>query len=665
MRRQLLVSFLLVTAVAAVYWPVHSYPFLLLDDPGYVVDNPCVRRGLTREGLVYAFTGTTVGNWHPVTMLSHMLDCQFFGVEAGWHHLVNLALHAANTLLLFIALRRMTGAFWRSALVAALFGLHPLHVESVAWVSERKDVLSTFFFMLTLLAYCHYVQRPTILRYTAVFALLALGLMSKPMLVTAPFVLLLLDYWPLGRMRLPRIGGRRSEVGDQRSEVSQREDPSGNLPSPPGRGAGGEGGLQSVETENREADTAEPSDEATAEAEQPPADGSGKLPLSRLIVEKIPLLVLVAASAVRTFLVQQHSGATGMLGQVPLGSRLGNVLYSYGQYLEKTFWPYPLAAIYPYSNRKLWDVNVLIVGLALAAISVAAVRLSKIRPFLLVGWCWYLGTLVPVIGLVQVGVQSMADRYSYIPLIGIFIIAAWGAAEFTEQWPAGTKAVAAAAMLAVCGWFAWRQVATWSSSEVLYSHAVNADPYNYFARNGLGMVYWKDGRLDAAQEQFEAILAIEANRAVRVQGGFEPAHRALGLLLAVRHQPKKALEQLDEAIKTRGQQPEPLRNKAWILATYADPESRDGNVRDGKKAVELAELALRESGGKQPEYWDTLAAAQAESGDFTAAVETEEKALDQARSMRADDLIPGIQQRLKLFKSGMRYHAKAEHPARR
>ena len=202
MRRELLVSFLLVAAVAAVYWPVHSYPFVLLDDHGYVVENPYVRNGLTCEGIVHAFTGITVGNWHPVTMLSHMLDCQLFGVEegAGWHHMVNLALHAANTVLLFIALRRMTGALWRSALVAALFGLHPLHVESVAWVSERKDVLSTLFFMLTLLAYYHYVQRPTILRYAAVFVLLALGLMSKPMLVTAPFVLLLLDYWPLGRM---------------------------------------------------------------------------------------------------------------------------------------------------------------------------------------------------------------------------------------------------------------------------------------------------------------------------------------------------------------------------------------------------------------------------------------------------------------------------------
>ena len=203
MRRELLISFLLVVAVAVVYWPVHSYPFVSLDDHRYVVENSIVRQGLTGQGVVWAFTSITEGNWHPVTTLSHMLDCHLFGVErgSGWHHAVNVALHAANTVLLFIVLLRMTGALWQSALVAALFGLHPLHVESVAWISERKDVLSTLFFMLILLAYCRYVRQPTILRYAAVFAWLALGLMSKPMLVTAPFVLLLLDYWPLGRMR--------------------------------------------------------------------------------------------------------------------------------------------------------------------------------------------------------------------------------------------------------------------------------------------------------------------------------------------------------------------------------------------------------------------------------------------------------------------------------
>ena len=361
------------------------------------------------------------------------------------------------------------------------------------------------------------------------------------------------------------------------------------------------------------------------EAGQPPANESGRLPLSRLIVEKTPLFVLVAVSAAITYIVQQLGGAMGMLGQqAPLWRRLGNALFSCGQYLEESFWPSPLAAVYPYVNRRA--INVLIVGLALGAISVAAVRLAKIRPFLIVGWCWYLGTLVPVIGIVQVGVQSMADRYTYIPLIGIFIIAVWGAAEFSEEWPMRNKAIATAVVLAVCGWCAWRQVATWSSSEALYKNAVETQRYNLFALHGLGMVYWKEGKLDEAQQQFEAMLKIQSDPTLHARGGLEPAHRALGLLLAVRHQPKEALKQFDAAIDDGPRQPEPRRQKAWLLAT-----SLDNSVRNGKQAVACAEQALELSPGKQPEYWDTLAAAQAEAGKFKAAVESAEKALQQAR----------------------------------
>ncbi len=680
MRRELLVSFLLVMAVAAVYWPVHTYPFLLLDDQGYVVQNPYVREGLTCAGLLHAFSGITVGNWHPLTMLSHMLDCQLFGVDAGagWHHMVNLALHAANSVLLFLALRRMTGALWRSALVAALFGLHPLHVESVAWVSERKDVLSTLFFLCTLLAYHRYVQRPTVLRYTAVFVVLALGLMSKPMLVTAPCVLLLLDYWPLGRMRLKGDVATAETEQPLLSPVSDRAtSPTESLPAQPLLSPVSDRATLPTEGLPAQPLLSPVSDRATLPTEGLPANGrpsvgcfggvgrpspnlAGQLSLSRLIAEKTPLLLLAAVSAVITYGVQQGGGAMGMLGQeVPLGKRLGNALFSYGQYLEKCFWPSPLSAVYPYVSPKAIDV--LIVGLALGAISVATIRLARIRPFLLVGWCWYLGTLVPVIGLVQVGVQSMADRYTYIPLIGIFIIVAWGAAEFTEQWSAGTKAVVAAAVLAACGWFTWRQVATWSSSEAMYRHAVEAERYNFFAMYGLGMVYWKDGKLGEAQQQFEDILKIQSDPAVRVQGGFEPAQRALGLLLAVQGHPRQALAELDEAIDTRPQQPEPLRHKAWILATW--PKDED-NIRDGKEAVELARLALEKSAGKQPEYWDTLAAAEAEAGNFKEAVAAAEKALQQARAMRADDLVPGIQDRLELFENRRPYHAPAQYPQR-
>ena len=656
MRRELLISFLLVAAVAAVYWPVHSYPFVLLDDYGYVVDNPYVRNGLTGDGMRFAFTGVTVGNWQPVTMLSHMLDCQLFGAEAGagWHHVVNLALHAANTVLLFIVLRRMTGTVWRSGLVAALFGLHPLHVESVAWVSERKDVLSTLFFMLTLLAYYGYVQRPTILRYAGVFVLLALGLMAKPMLVTMPFVLLLLDYWPLGRVRSreqaghPRSGSESEEGAESEEQDAEGEEQAGHPRS--GSESEEQGGMP-MQVLSGAGISVESSGES--EAQNAEANSAPTTSWLRLVVEKIPLFVLMAISAAIAYVAQQRGGALGMLGeQVPLEKRLGNAIFSYGQYLEKCFWPNSLAAHYTYVNRR--PIDVLTVGLALVAISVAAILLAKIRPYLFVGWCWYLGTLVPVIGLVQIGTQSMADRYTYIPLIGIFIIAAWSAAEFTEAWPARNKAIAAAVVLIACGWFAWRQVTTWSSSEALYSRAVAAQRYNFFALHGLGMAYWQEGKLDEAQQQFETMVKLQSDPTQHFEGGLEPGYRALGLLLAVRHQPKKALEQFDQAIKARPQQPEPLRHKAWLLAT-----SLDDSVRDGRKAVQCAELALQLSSRKQPEYWDTLAAAQAEAGNFTKAVASAEEALELARSTRADDLIAGIQQRLELFQSGTPYHAEA------
>ena len=510
MRRELLVGFLLVAAVTLVYWPVYSYPFVLLDDPAYVTENPLVRRGLTPEGVSFAFTGVTAGNWQPLTMFTHMLDCQLFGAadaSAGRHHVTSLVLHAANTLLLFLALRGMTGAVWRSGLAAALFGLHPLHVESVAWISERKDVLSTFFFLLMLLAYLMYSQRRTVPRYLAVFVLLALGLMSKPMLVTAPLVLLLLDYWPLGRMN----AGWKSLWG--------------------------------------------------------------------LVLEKVPLFALAGAAAAVTIVAQRGSGAMGMLGQnLSLVSRLGNAVWAYGVYLEKAFWPHPLAVIYPYTRHKAIDV--LIIGAALIAITVAAYRLAKITPYLPVGWWWYVITLLPVIGLVQVGVQSLADRYTYIPLIGPFIIAAWGGAEVTEGFSAAGKGAAVAAAVVVLGALAWltsQQLEAWKSSEALFARAVEAAPGNYAALNGLGQCYWQKGRLDKAREQFEAIVKMESDPHLHVEGGLEPAHRNLGLLLAVQHHPREALREFDKAIEI---QPELARRTAAQGVAPGHVSGRDASGRE-------------------------------------------------------------------------------------
>ena len=579
MRRELLVGFLLVAAVTLVYWPVHNYPFVLLDDPGYVTANPLVRDGLTRDGLAYAFNGVTVGNWQPLTVLSHMLDCQLFGASdqgAGAHHLTSLALHVANTLLLFVALRWMTGAVWRSGFTAALFGLHPLHVESVAWISERKDVLSTFFFMLVLLAYQQYARRPTWLRYGAVFLLLAAGLMSKPMLVTTPLVLLLLDYWPLRRMTLAPAAKEPADEGPAEEEADD----------------GDEFADEGEEIEDEEIDREDIEHEALQDEE----DDSEKIALStallhaphklwQLVLEKVPLFVLAAASAAMTFYVQGLSGAMGMLGgKLTLATRLANAVCAYGLYLEKMFWPQPLSAIYPYTTHKL--VDVLIIAAALAAITIAVCRLASIKPYLPVGWWWYVVTLLPVIGLVQVGVQSMADRYTYIPLIGLFIIAAWGGAELIAGLSAVGKFAAVAGaglLLGACAWLTSQQLVTWSSSEVLFSRAVAAAPDNSFARNALGQCYWQQGQLDRAKEQFEAIVKMETDPRLRLEGGLEPAHRNLGLLLAVQHNPKEALQQFDKAIAIQPDLPDARRHKAWLLATYPDE-----NVRDGDEAVRLA-----------------------------------------------------------------------------
>jgi hypothetical protein len=631
MRRELFVGFLLIAAVTLVYWPVHSYPFVLLDDQGYVCENPAVRGGLTAEGVLYAFAGVTVGNWHPVTMLSHMLDCQLYGAKdenAGGHHLTNVVLHVANTLLLFVALRRMTGAVWRSGFTAALFGLHPLHVESVAWISERKDVLSTFFFMLMLLAYYQYAKRPGLLSYIVVFVLLLLGLMSKPMLVTAPLVLLLLDVWPLGRMR----AGSEEPFERITEQCTRGEE----------QGAANEARLSESEA-------------------LLPAPCSTHIAFWPLVVEKIPLFTLAAVSAVMTFFVQRASGATGMLGQnLPLATRLVNAVCAYGIYVEKIFWPHPLAVIYPYTTHRLIDAG--IIGAALVAITITAYRLAGIKPYLPVGWWWYLITLLPVIGLVQVGVQSTADRYTYIPSIGLFIIAAWGGAEVTAGLSVTGKAAAVATACAVLGIFAWltaQQVTAWSSSIALFKQAADAVPDNFVARNYLGLAYWQQGRLDDAQKQFETIVNMESDPRLHITGGMEPAHRNLGLLFAVRHRPAQALYHFNKAIEIQPRLPDARRHKAWLLATYPDEE-----VRNGKEAVKLADEAMRLSAWQRPEIWDTLAVAEAENLDFEKAAAAEEKAIEVARQSRADALLPELEQRLKMFKAGDRYREEPRRPTR-
>ena len=450
---RLLICLLLAGATLLPYVQVRHFNFITLDDNQYVTENPMVLAGLTWPGITQAFTTFRASNWHPLTWLSLMLDSQLYGVNPGAMHLTNVGFHIANTILLFLFLAGVTGALGRSALVAALFALHPLHVESVAWVAERKDVLSTFFWLATMGAYAWYVYAPSVRRYLPVLLLFALGLMAKPMLVTLPFVLLLLDYWPLGRV-------------------------AGLAPIPAGSSV------------------------------SPPTPGLMKKGYWQLIWEKIPLFILAAASCLITVLAQEGSGSVMPLAIRPLDPRIVNTLVAYIKYLVKMFWPYPMIFFYPLAPLPWWEA--VWAGLALLALTIFLLYRARRYPYLAVGWLCYLGTLVPVIGLVQVGGQAIADRYTYVPLIGLFIIVAWGAYEITANWRHKKilRSTGAAAMILACLLASWGQAGYWRNSETLFTHAIDMNPNNYMAYHHLGMDLANKGRLNLAIAMFKKTLAI-------------------------------------------------------------------------------------------------------------------------------------------------------------
>ena len=405
-------------ATLIAFWQVNHCDFINYDDPSYVTENIHIRHGITTEAIRWAFTTDYAANWHPVTWISHMLDVELFGLKPRWHHLTNLLFHIANTLLLFFVFHRMTKTTWQSAFVAALFALHPLHVESVAWVAERKDVLSTFFWMLTMGAYIHYVEHPRFRSYLAVFTFLALGLMSKPMLVTLPFILLLLDYWPLQRFE------QKTPTQEIPAEI--------NKPISASKREGKSSGKQTVQAIVKE---------------EEPADRKYQWALVRpLLIEKIPLFALAALSSITTFIVQQKGGSVASLEGIAPGVRIANAFVSYIIYVRKIIWPDDLAVFYPHPGLlPFWQI--LGAVFLLIAVTVTVILEAKRFPYLAVGWLWFAGTLVPVIGIVQVGSQAMADRYTYVPLIGLFIMAAWGVPELLKNWRYRKEALAASSAL--------------------------------------------------------------------------------------------------------------------------------------------------------------------------------------------------------------------------
>lgn len=571
------------------------HDFINYDDPRYVYENAKITGGLSISGISWAFTHIHSLNWHPLTTISHMFDCQLYGLKAGWHHFTNVLLHTLAAMLLFLALHQMTGAVWRSAFVAAVFAIHPLRVESVAWVAERKDVLSGVFFMLTLLAYANYVRTPRVRGYLVVVLLFACGLMSKPMLVTLPFVLLLLDYWPLDRI---------------------------------------------------------------------------KGQLWKRVAEKIPLIALSAVSSVITFLVQK--GAVGQTEELPIFERINNAVVSYVLYIWQMLWPVNLAVFYPHPENRLplWEIVCCL--LVLMCITVAAIALRAGRPYLFTGWWWYLGMLVPVIGLVQVGWQGRADRYTYLPQIGLYIAATWAVVDLTVLYRYRRTALSTAAILVIAALSSctWVQNSYWRDSETLFRHALAVTTNNDVAENNLGIVFLGQGKLDEAISLLQSAVDLRPDnspahenlaKALLQKGQVAEAlvhyrklldlqpenmeiHNIVGTVLVQQGRVQEGAEEWQKVLLVEPDNGNAMSNLAWVFAT-----SPDQSIRNGARAVQLAEQAVRLSGGRIAILFRTLAAAYAENGQFSDAIQTAERGIQLANSQGNAGLANELQAHIALY----------------
>jgi tetratricopeptide (TPR) repeat protein len=681
----ILISICLVVLIWTVFGQTIGFDFVNYDDRVYVYQNPIVSKGLTLDGFLWAFAHTHARNWHPLTTLSHMTDCQVFGLKAGGPHLTNVFLHTVAVLLLFFVLQAMTGLVWPSAFVAALFAVHPLHVESVAWVAERKDVLSAVFFGLTLLAYTWYVRRPVFGRYFAMLVFFACGLLSKSMLVTMPIVLLLLDYWPLGRSRTSDIRSQTSEDREQRTEK---------------RGQRSEVKSQRSITRQKQ-----------------PRIENGRLEnqsWSSLVVEKIPLFALSIGSGLITFFIQERSA--GSLEQLPLGWRFNNAILSTVTYVRQLFWPTRLAVFYPHPENHLaiW-MSWLALGF-LIAVTALVFLWRKERPYLLVGWLWYVVMLLPVIGIVQVGLQGHADRYTYLPHIGLYLALIWLVADLVRSWHYGRVflGTAAGTVLAILSACAWHQTSYWRDSATLWSRALAVTSDNETAHTNLGMVLLNQGQLDEALSHLQTALQIvsksgEAHynltraiihcdlasalvrkdlpdeaiwhlrQAVELQPNYSDAHynlatvlfqngevdqaiaewrttllinpndaeahTALANVLLKKGEAREAMMHYQTAIEAQPVSIMPLNNLAWVLATSGDSE-----VRDGRRALELADRAVQLSRSENPTLMRTLAAAYAANGRFTDAIDSAEQGVRVAREQNRSDLADALEKDLVLYR---------------
>lgn len=475
----------LITLISAIYWQVINHDFINFDDAAYVTDNTLVKQGITPKGIREAFTTTQACNWHPITWISHMLDMKLFGMTPGMHHLMNLILHILNTLLLFLILQQMTGTIWKSAAVATLFAIHPLHVESVAWIAERKDVLSTFFWMLTMAGYIRYVRNKSLKAYSLMLFFYIIGLLSKPMLVTLPFAFLLLDFWPLKRWVRSHEEATINKIPEYSSSSKTYE-----------------------------------------------------TVLTKLIIEKMPLFLLSLTSCFITLYVQR--GAITSLN-LNLITRISNAVNSYVMYLVKTIWPFDLTFFYPFYY--IHPVRAILCATILCFISVYVLIMAKKFPYFFVGWFWYLGTLVPVIGIVQIGGQSMADRYTYIPLIGIFIMAVWGFADLIERLRLSRAIVwvFSAIVFILLSARTLDQIGLWKDSETICRHALKINSDNYIAHCDLAIALKKKGDIDGAVIHYKETLRLNPENCI--------AHNNLGALLSEIGKTDEGIQHFQTALK--------------------------------------------------------------------------------------------------------------------